>query len=529
MAAVAPWPWVEGMRQTFDIASPPNAAAGRSWPRRRNPATRRGAGTAPRYPARISLARRALKRLSAAPGRLMLLVWGLFAGLYALRPIEFSTPATWRTWQFVAASIGLFLLGSAAGGQRWKQPAPAREWNWPRPYLRRLRRITVACVVLGVAGGASIYVDKMFLSGLDYSEGATAVRLSRTAEASVGIERHQSSYFLHFGLLTSHFSLVGLLLYLLAAETLPRRYILLVPLSLISPALFAYSYGGRSPVIAALLICVAAFLVRGMMGRPAIPRAKAVPAVLAAAVLAAALYNSFIFGERREFRNLGHYSAALRSFERAGLFRVRPWVDEWTGHGAVAPGVMLDAISSYFYLTVGVTGLERVLAFSDRLGPYAGQYQIQVLPIALDRLWPEISLLREMRHELFVAGAAGVFTTAFGSLYLDFGWTGLAVAVFLWGWLSGRYYRRSLGARDPSAPLILCFLVWAVLLSPIHSAVGISNAVMIPCICWLVARLVRRPVTCRGTRARRTPLPGKLPGGATGPDGWVPAAAALSK
>jgi hypothetical protein len=115
----------------------------------------------------------------------------------------------------------------------------------------------------------------------------------------VGIERHRSSYFLHFGLLTSHFSLVGLLLYLLAAESLPRRYILLVPISLISPALFAYSYGGRSPVIAALLLCVAAFLVRAMMGRPAIPRAKVVSAILAVAVLAAALYNSFIFSERR--------------------------------------------------------------------------------------------------------------------------------------------------------------------------------------------------------------------------------------
>jgi hypothetical protein len=274
---------------------------------------------------------------------------------------------------------------------------------------------------------------------------------------------------------------------------------------------------------------VAAFLVRAMMGRPAIPRAKVVSAILAVAVLAAALYNSFIFSERREFRNLDHYSAALRSFERAGLFRVRPWVDEWTGHGSVAPGIALDAISSYFYLTVGITGLERVLAFSDRLGPYAGQYQIQILPIALERVWPEVSLLREMRHELFVAGASGVFTTAFGSLFLDFGWAGLGVAVFLWGWLSGRYYRRSLRARDPSAPLMLCFLVWAVLLSPIHSAVGISNAVMIPAICWLVARLVRRRCGRRTTRARRTPWPGKLPAGVTRTGGWVPATAAFSK
>jgi hypothetical protein len=517
------------MHRPCAIASPTNAGLRHSPPQPAALTRQQAAPTEQQRPARISLARWTLKRLTATPGRLMLLVWGLFAGFHALRPIEFSTPATAQTWQFVAASIGLFLLGSAAGGQSWRRAVPAPRWNWPRPYLRRLRRIAIACVLLGVLGGAAIYIDKMFLSGLDYSEGATAVRLARTAEASAGIERHQSSYFLHFGLLTSHFSLAGLLLYLLAAESLPRRYIWLVPISLVSPALFAYSYGGRSPVIAALLLCAAAFLVRAMMGRPAIPRAKAVSAILAAAVLAAALYNSFIFGERREFRNLDHYSAALRSFERAGLFRVRPWVDEWTGHGTVAPGIALDAISSYFYLTVGITGLERVLNFSDRLGPYAGQYQIQVLPIALDRVWPEMSLLREMRHELLVAGAAGVFTTAFGSLLLDFGWAGLAIAVFLWGWLSGRYYRRSLRARDPSAPLMLCFFVWAVLLSPIHSAVGISNAVMIPCICLLVARLVKRRAPRRGLAARRTPWPVGFPSRAVTADEWDPPAASILK
>ena len=516
------------MHRPFAIASPRKAGLRHSDQRialTGQQATR----AAHERPARISLARWMLKRLTATPGRLMLMVWGLFAGLYALRPIEFGTPATSQTWQFVAAAIGLFLLGSAAGGQGGRRGVPKPDWNWPRPYVARLRRITIACVLLGVLGGASIYVDKMFLSGLDYSGGATAVRLTRTAEASAGIERHQSSYFLHFGLLTSHFSLVGLLLYLLAAESFPRRYILLVPLALISPALFAYSYGGRSPVIAALLLCLAAFVVRAMLGRPAIPRAKGVTAILAAAVLAAVFYNSFIFGQRREFRNLDHYSAALLSFERAGLFRVRPWVDEWTRHGAVAPGIALDAISSYFYLTVGITGLERVLTFSDRLGPYAGQYEIQILPIALDRVWPEMSLLREMRHELFVAGAAGVFTTAFGSLFLDFGWAGLAVAVFLWGWLSGRCYRRSLRARDPSAALMLCFFVWAVLLSPIHSAVGISNAVMIPAICWGVARLVRRRANTVRRPIRGTPWPVEFPVRAATAGGWPPVAATLSK
>src|SRR5262245_58578175 len=123
--------------------------------------------------------------LIGSPGRLMISAWAIVTTLYLVGPLTYDRPPSQSTWGFIVVCILTFMLGTREGkleSSRVQREGPVLS---PETSGRRINLMIRATAVVGLIGIVCIVVDKIFLSGLDYSQGITALRYERLAQSAL--------------------------------------------------------------------------------------------------------------------------------------------------------------------------------------------------------------------------------------------------------------------------------------------------------------------------------------------------------
>jgi len=139
----------------------------------------------------------------------------------------------------------------------------------------------------------------------------------------------------------------------------------------------------------------------------------------------------------------------------------------------------MHAVFNSYYLSHELPMLDRTLSYQGALGPYYGSYQFYLAAALLERVYPSMNVDTTMVAQLRAANVYGWFSTAWGGMYLDFGWAGAVVGALMCGWLTGQVYRRALTLRGDGAQLLMCYAVAGILATPILSIFTISVSLLV--------------------------------------------------
>jgi hypothetical protein len=400
----------------------------------------------------------------------MVTAWSVVSILYFLGPLTFNNPPRLSTWAYIVGCVFIFLLGSREKKARSSKVSsgtsvlPLAETS-----ARRINLVVRATALIGLLGILCITIDKVFLSGLDYSQGITALRYERHAQGAFGDENLRRSLLLYVGSFIVSFSCVAYLLYLLKAEVLSRSSIWLAQLGMVSPATLAVLSGGRSPLVMILILAFGAVIVRALSKQTPLPREPIGRRLLLVFLLLAMFYNAYVFAERRFLVGVTDYNAFEDYFEMNSAAKPSAFFEEMAKKGFISEDLTMSLLNTQYYITHSLSYLDLVIHYDGQAGPYYGEYQFSLVTTVLGRVAPSLSLNDTITSDMQDNGTLGVFTSAWAGMYLDFGRLGAFAAIFVCGWISKRVYRRAIIMQDPGAKLIMCYVTGGIILTPIIS------------------------------------------------------------
>jgi hypothetical protein len=407
-------------------------------------------------------------------------VWLLFILLARWGPIRYENPISVQTIDFTIACVGLFAAGAAlTSGPAATAMVAGRSWN-PDPGIRRL-------ALLGIIGAALVLVDKVLLHPFDVSEGLGALR----AQVQVDAETERSrSALLWIGSLLYSCSNAALVLYVLRGDACERKTGLLVFFASFSPAIVVLLYGGRSSAALTMLFIMSAGLVRLSAGERFVPRAPFLRLLVTTHLLLVAVGSIYVFASRNAAAGATDRAALLEHFLDGVEGRHSPSLDALMEPDDVTATVIANTLLSVAYVTHSFTELDYLLTQNAPVGPFWGGYQA-ALPTRAVRLL--LGLPDSMYEHLDdPVDHAGLFMTAWGSMYLDFGFWLAPIAAGVAGLLSGLAYYTGIATGSLVGRLFLTYAFVYILLSPVHSALAWGNSLQ-TLICFCAAPALLSP------------------------------------
>ena len=432
---------------------------------------------------------------SLTPAGHLSIVWALTVVFFEFGPIRYTEVPAWTTWLFVGACLVAFSAGGVL--EAWmRDRAPQR---LPERIAARfsIDVLIRATAILGLFGAACIAVDKLLLSGLDFSHGVTAIRFAREQAVNEGIQMAlPRSPLLYLGYVTFAFSVAAFLLYLLTDTPLRPSTKVLAVSSLASPFAYSFVYGGRSPLFLVIGMACAAVAVRALTHSRWLPNRGAAIS-LVGLIAATVLYSNWILAERFDETGASSYDQLQQRFETsygatiASLPAATAAPTSSTASSApslaptaspvvasarpaLAEQAAMHVVMNAYYVSHELPMLDRTLRTNARLGPYLGAYQFYLVGALVERIVPNWNIDAVMIPQLKAANVYGWFSTAWGGMYLDFGLIGALIAVTLCGWLSSRTYHAALAGPNDGARLLMCYVFAGIVASPILSIFTIS-------------------------------------------------------
>ncbi len=412
--------------------------------------------------------------IMSSPIRLIVAIWLCAIALYLISPVEYPVNVRSDGWGFIIACILFFCLGVLFYQRK------AMRFNCAEQYslsdYKDINNIITWCSILGMIGCLSILYDKVFLSGLDYSLGITDVRYQREADAAIGIGSN-SSFLTYLGFVLYSFSSVSWLLLLLYGDKVTMRGVLFGVISSLPIPAVATLFGGRGPIVQLLGLSVGALVLRVLSNQTALPAVRYLRPFLVAFILSTLIYNGYVTATRRQYSGLRDVSTQMTHLDVTYGIRPSEWYRKAIDDEILPSDVMLDVFSAFVYYTHALPTLQLVLEKSEDISLYYGQNQFNLAFVILERTIPTMSMRANANSEL--AELTGLFSSAWGMLFVDYGLIGSLIEVFILGWLSGMVYYKAQYRQSLLAKLLFCFVVMSILFSPLSAPFGIGNAALV--------------------------------------------------
>jgi hypothetical protein len=403
------------------------------------------------------------------PALMMTGIWFVVTLLFYLSPISYVHAPGIAAWSIIGGGVAIFCAGAIVGTRVGMQPAG-------RSSESSLDCFVIVCAAIGFVGIAAMLVDKVYLSDIDWSHGLNVARERRNVEVLQDISPRRS-WLLYIGYLTFSFSCVAATAFVLTSERLRPFGRLCGQASVLPMAIYAVLYGGRIPILIVILLAIGAGITRGIQGKAVVP-----PRLwwkLIALAIALFVYTNYVWQARREMNRTDSYDVFLAVAASNWEMQPSPWLNRAVRAGTIPAGQAMDWLSSDMYLTHSPTTVQRFVEHWSEISVYGGLYQIGVLSPLSGVLAPSLMLPQKMRAELRATGIYGWFPSAWAAWIGDAGLIGGAICVFLWGALSGIWYRRVITSSSLGAQLMLSFAYMTIIASPINGPFGISNSFLI--------------------------------------------------
>jgi hypothetical protein len=233
----------------------------------------------------------------SSPAILMALVWSATLIGVAVGPIDFPQQPSVAVLVLVAAGVSLFIVGDWAGAwcfRAWLQLRP----KLPAPPVSALNTAVAATSLLGLAGIALIALDRLVLSGIGNTGYAELLRCVPSLIDFIEIKR---TPVLYAGYLTFSFGFASMVLFVLKGEEVRGWAAISAQLSIICPIGYALLYAGRMPIMFAIVLVIAAVLVRIAQGLRPLPAGHHLLVKAIAALVLFGIYTNAMWSSRRNF------------------------------------------------------------------------------------------------------------------------------------------------------------------------------------------------------------------------------------
>ena len=371
-----------------------------------------------------------------SPMALALLFWGLSVVLVAVPLLSYDVAYSLRVDALVAGS----LLAATTGYLLVRVRRPARSTGVLvvpiRSYRHKERTVYLVFAALGVVGGVMLLIDVQN-SGTTLSLSYLVTNLTSIRSTAIDSSQPVRSLLFNIGLYLLSCSYVAVI----AATILRRsegalfRVVSIASLVMIA-AVSLFAFGGRTIIVNAVLLLLAAAYLRG--GRVRVFKARTVVGITLLALTTWYLATSY-FSTREGDVSVDYY---LSHLERAKL---RPWI----GSAARNNAGVGSAVINFGYFASPLATLSWYDQQRERPGPFWGQYSYPLATRVLSETrgtqsW--IAVRREVFAPLESAGYAGnVWGTWLRDLVVDFGYLGTLVYCFAFagfmGWARNGFER----------------------------------------------------------------------------------------
>ncbi|MBR0875021.1 hypothetical protein JQ633_32005 [Bradyrhizobium tropiciagri] len=421
-----------------------------------------------------------MTKAALRPEILMGIVWIAFVTIFEVAPIHYLYTPGFFAWALMACGVVTFGLGSSFATMPVQMPERHRKEEFGY-----LDRVIILCAVAGLAGCALIAIDKVFLSGQDWSIGITALRDRRSEQVLEGVPIRRS-VLLYIGYLTVSFSCAATCLFLLKGEKVGRLAGWLAQASIFAMVGYSVLYGGRMPILLVVLLAVACGMVRALTGQTFVPRGWYLWPKAGAVVVAFVAYINLVWTLRRNLYSTD-FAGFLRHADERWDLHLSPWLVDAVQSGHLPATSVMDFASNAVYLTHSPTIVQRAVEHAESLSMTFGLYQIGILSPLFDVFAPQLKLPETMRSELASAGMLGWYPNAWGAWLVDAGYYLGPVVILFWGFLSGAAYAHVVRGGSVAAQLMLAFAYMAILISPLNGPFGMANSFLIFCSFAVVA------------------------------------------
>jgi len=399
----------------------------------------------------------------------MLMVWAFAILAFVVLPFQLE----YRTMSLYGMAIlGLFILAFCLGAFAQSPVMAQREWTAARlpdfTYADRILKVAAAFAIVAFAFEmARTNVFDLAAQYLERSDRATALINGQASESSIAFQ---------IGFLFYPASFIYIVREL-AFRQKPdlRRLVVFGGLPVLMATL---SLGGRSALLYAFVAGMLALRLRRIIWPRREGRRGGLSAgdvgiriVLAVGGLAALNYFATVFIVR---------AAAVGGIGAMFDLAANSWGVSFDGAGATALFGLLGEGNGYllfvftWYLVQGIVISNSL--FTDYTGPLNyGIYGIDLAAALARRVDGDFVSTRFLG--LLDMNVVGFFPSAFGSMFVDFGWYSLMLAV-VWGALAARVYRKIREAEDPRYLLWAPFVSIGIFFSLINTPIGFSNGLM---------------------------------------------------
>ncbi len=416
------------------------------------------------------------------------LLWGVWlsclALFYSLARYE-ADPARTVVMPYILGSLALFSCAYLLGGLVSRLiPVPEE----PGPVEVHNGWVTLLAI-LGLAGGIMFILDLVVYRGVDLSEGLGAVRYLRAETVSrVSPLSIFGRIFLGFG------PIVGMI-WILRYEAIAAPLRTLCALVVLLAMLCGVLEGGRTTPAITLAMIFAATRIRQLEGLGPMPgRALAFQLLKYASIPAALIVFSYIFVSRRAFL-YETQEYALELIEQVYL------VTFSQSFRQLSPDLTTVVAGFYVYLTHSISELTMLVTI-EKSPFWWGRENFHLFFYFFEK----IGLLDPTdAPEPLLRG--GVYYSALGDLYIDFGMLGTLAIVSLLGLLTGWLWIQAQRRHALAVDLPLAFMLVAILASPLASLTVIGNgfsvmlAMLLSPLLYGMVRLMPQGVVDQGSKA----------------------------
>lgn len=429
------------------------------------------------------------------PAFTMLLTWGIAVAIFLALPFQLET----RRFLFsgvvlMISFIAVFCLAALIASP----PLPERRTQFGQTVdfslLDRLLSVVaaIACVaqIFDILTGNVLDLQAAFL---DRNERSVGVLTGSATGGSLAFQ---------VGFLTYPAGFVAI-----AREILFRRTIDPVRLALVGAlpvALAAVAMGGRGPILYGLILVATCYRLRRQLFPSAVVAkgsndgVKRFATVVIAVLVGGVAMNYFV----EVFIARAEVAGGVEAMQNVAALN---WGVSFDGPGSETLRAIVGEGNSYLlyvFIWYGVQGIVMSnTIFADYDGGMTfGIYGLDLGSAIARRIDPQF--VADRFAVLLDINTYGFLPSAFGSLYVDFGYFAL-IPCALWGYFSGVAYRKIHHSPDPRWFLAGPFISLGIVFSLINTPLGFGNGLMTH-IWLLIACFMVRPVGARATRTALT-------------------------
>ncbi len=438
--------------------------------------------------------------LARSPIRILYASWGFVFTCYIFLPIEFDEAWSLATIFFVFGFFFLFSLSYILGKQfivnlhyslnkfsfnsskdkridtyTKTKNLTARNFSFGHTSFK-LDKFVTFIAFLGLIGSGLLAIDFLFLRGIDYSEGLSAARevMQQTVTDRGGIPVGRPWSIIARAL--SGFVPVAALTSILYLEYLRSRTLFWVIVSLGFQIFTDVLSGGRNSIFMTLIFLVSGILIRTNRRNKTLgvnpQKIQKFGKLLLIFTFTFVVYALFIFIEREGLRGrmlVDAYTNMEMNWHLSFSFNISRFGD---GEN-ILHQIILACNYLCIYIVHGLNEINLLITQTPNLSPVYGLHSFYMPSLLANRLGfisSEVLLNASESIE-----RSGVYFTALGSLYVDFGyWFSLVVFLAL-GFTTGICWKSFKLGYGLCFELICGYLLLSVITSPFYLSITTGN------------------------------------------------------